>query len=155
MSNDRRKRTSTNDRIVHEIVYPHPIWNVWQALTTSEALAQWLMPNDFVPQMGHHFTFRVGQQEGWSGVMECQVVALDAPHRLAFTQRGDPQMPTTLVVFTLEQVGQHTRLRLEHSGFAAGGAAGEQLRDLLDSGWGSKKLREQLPRLLDQLATAS
>jgi hypothetical protein len=82
-------------------------------------------------------------------------VELDAPHRLAFTQRGDPQMPTTLVVFTLEPTGLHTRLRLEHSGFAAGGPAGEHLRDLLDSGWGSKKLREQLPLLLDRLAAAS
>lgn len=50
-------------------------------------------------------------------------------------------------------VHQQTRLRLEHSGFAAGGAPAISIRDLLDSGWGSKLLREQLPALLAQLAS--
>ena len=40
------------------VVYRHPIERVWAALTSSEALAAWLMPNDFVPEVGHRFTLR-------------------------------------------------------------------------------------------------
>src|ERR1043166_665732 len=70
------KPMDEKDSIVYEIVYPHPIWTVWRALTTSEALAQWLMPNDFAPQVGHHFTFQTEPQGGWSGIVHCQVVEL-------------------------------------------------------------------------------
>lgn len=137
------------DRIIHDVLYPHPIWTVWRALTTSEALAQWLMPNDFVAQVGHRFTFHTRPQSGWNGIVHCEVVELDAPHRLAYTWQGSP-LPVTLVTFTLEAVGQHTRLHLEHSGFAAGGERGLSIRDLLDSGWGSNILHRALPNLLDQ-----
>ncbi len=140
----------SSDSIVHEIIYPSPIWTVWKALTTAEALAQWLMPNDFVAQVGHRFTFHTKPQHGWDGIVECQVVELDAPHTLAYTWRGGPQL-NTLVTFTLEALEGQTKLRLEHSGFAAGGPAGLSIRDLLGSGWGSKLLRERLPALLARL----
>ncbi len=35
-----------------EVFYPHPRDKVWAALTTPEALAEWLMPNDFEPVVG-------------------------------------------------------------------------------------------------------
>jgi uncharacterized protein YndB with AHSA1/START domain len=38
----------TDDAIVHEVVYAHPPGRVWRALTDSAALADWLMPNDFL-----------------------------------------------------------------------------------------------------------
>jgi uncharacterized protein YndB with AHSA1/START domain len=84
--------------------------------------------------------------------VQCQVVELDAPHRIAYTWQGGPELPNTLVTFTLEAVEQHTRLHLEHSGFAAGGPMGLSVRDLLDSGWGSNLLHGTLPKLLDQWA---
>jgi uncharacterized protein YndB with AHSA1/START domain len=143
----------SSDSIVHEMVYPHPIWTVWKALTSSEALAAWLMPNDFVAEVGHRFTFRTQPQQTWNGIVECQVVELEAPYKLAYTWRGGPLL-NTLVTFTLEAQAGQTRLRLEHSGFAAGGPAGLSIRDLLDSGWGSKLLRERLPALLAQLDLA-
>jgi uncharacterized protein YndB with AHSA1/START domain len=37
----------SEDAIVYEVVYQHPIRSVWRALTEREALAAWLMPNDF------------------------------------------------------------------------------------------------------------
>src|SRR5207248_10499899 len=72
--------------------------------------------------------------------------------RLAYPGRGHPSMPETLVAFTLEPVEGGTRLRLEHTGFAAAGPEGRTIRDILASGWGSKLLRETLPALLDELA---
>lgn len=141
----------TEDSIIHEVLYPYPIELVWQALTSSEALAQWLMPNDFAPILGHCFTFQTTPRMGWNGVVECQVVVLDPPERVAFTWRGGSILDT-LVTFTLTAVEQQTRLRLEHSGFATTGEAGLNVRDLLNRGWRSHILHRQLPALLSRLA---
>lgn len=139
------------DSITIEIVYPHPIEQVWRALTDSAILARWLMPNDFAPRVGHRFTFRTTPEHRWNGVVQCEVVAVEPPRRVAYTWQGG-DLPRTLVTFTLEPSGEGTRLRLVHSGFAAGGKAGLTVRDILASGWNSKVLRERLPSLLDALA---
>jgi uncharacterized protein YndB with AHSA1/START domain len=144
----------TDDAIVHEVVYGHPPGRVWRALTDSAALADWLMPNDFLPQVGHRFTFRTQPQPGFSGVVHCEVLELSEPKRIAWSWQGDPPMPLTTVTFTLEPVGDGTRLRLEHAGFAAGGELGLTVRDILAQGWGSKLLRETLPDLLGRMAAS-
>ena len=141
----------TEDSIVLETLYPYPIETVWQALTSSEALAEWLMPNDFAPRLGHRFTFQTAPRDGWNGVVECQVVALEPPERVAFTWRGGSILDT-LVTFTLTPVEKQTQLRLEHSGFAATGEAGLKVRDLLNRGWRSHVLQKRLPALLARLA---
>jgi uncharacterized protein YndB with AHSA1/START domain len=141
----------TDDSIVLEMLYPYPIELVWQALTSSEALAEWLMPNDFAPRLGHHFTFQTAPRHGWNGLVQCQVVALEPPQRVAYTWRADTTLDT-LVTFTLTPIEHHTQLRLEHTGFAATGATGLQVRDLLNQGWRSHILRKQLPALLARLA---
>ncbi len=74
------------DAIVVETVYHHPIERVWRALTSSEALAVWLMPNDFVPRVGHHFTFTTAPQHQWNGTVHCRVTVLDPPYHVAFTR---------------------------------------------------------------------
>ena len=38
------------------VVYGHPIDRVWAALTSSAALAAWLMPDDFHPEVGFTLT---------------------------------------------------------------------------------------------------
>jgi len=142
-----------DDSIELELVYPHPITRVWRALTESEALGRWLMPNDFQPRIGHRFTFHTALQSGWDGVVTCEVIALDAPRRVAYTWRGSSELPETLVTVTLEPAAVGgTRLRLVHSSFAQGGPAAQAIRDLLSSGWNSALLRTQLPALLDALA---
>lgn len=147
----------SDDAIEIEMVYPHPVERVWRALTSREALAAWLMPNDFEPRVGHEFTFRAPPQEGWNGVVRCRVTALDELRRVAYTWRGGDGLLDTLVTFTLEPLaeGEGTRLRLEHTGFAAGGPVGLTIRDILATGWDSKLLREQLPALLERLAAQS
>ena len=61
------------------VVYPHPVDRVWAALTSSEALAAWLMPNDFEPVVGHRFTFRTKPAAGFDGMVRCEVLELDPP----------------------------------------------------------------------------
>ena len=136
--------------IVHEVVYPHPPERVWRALTDPGALAEWLMENDFQPRVGHRFQFRTQPQPGFNGIVDCEVMEVDEPRRLAYTWQGGPMRRPTLVTFTLDPVPEGTRLRLEHSGFE--GASGLMVRTILSSGWKGKLLRRALPESLARLA---
>lgn len=140
------------DSIVCEVVYPYPIWTVWKALTSAEALAQWLMPNDFAPILGHRFTFQTAPRMGWNGVVQCEVVALDPPKHIAYSWCGGSPAFTTLVAFTLTALAEQTQLRLEHSGFAGAGDTGLNVRDILGRGWRSHILQKSLPEVLARLA---
>ena len=145
--------SEARDRIEIEITYPHPIGRVWHALTDADVLARWFMPNDFVPRLGQRFTFRTKPENGWNGIVTCEIVAIEPPTRIAYTWGNEQLDPPTLVTFTLAEEGDGTRLRLVHSGFAASGPRGLTIRDILASGWDSHVLRESLPALLDALAT--
>lgn len=103
--------------ITHDVYYPHAPERVWRALTSSDALAQWLMPNDFEPRVGHHFTFRTTPMPalGFDGVCRCEVTVCEPPRTLAYTWVGSAL--DTLVTFRLEPEGDGTRLYFEHSGF--------------------------------------
>ena len=68
-------------------------------LTDPQAIAEWLMPNDFQPRLGHRFQFRVANAKGWSGVVDCEVTELTPPRRLAYTWASDR---STRVAWTLE-----------------------------------------------------
>lgn len=138
----------SDDSIVIDIFYPYPVSRVWDALVDSESLAVWLMPNDFVPQIGHHFTFRPSEQQGWSGLIDCEVVEVTDQRRISYTWNNAPSHLETLVTFSLEPAQGGTNLRLEHTGFASAGKAGLNIRDMLGQGWNSRILREKLPAYL-------
>lgn len=101
------------DIVKQDMLYPHSLQRVWTALTDSKSLSQWLLPNDFEPRLGHHFTFQEELQDGWNGIVECEVVELIPFQSLAFTWSAHPDLPTMVVSFTLEEVEGGTHLRLE------------------------------------------
>src|SRR5260370_5600951 len=47
-----------------EVFLPHPPEDVWLALTAPQALAEWLMPNNFEPVVGRKFRFHVDPMPG-------------------------------------------------------------------------------------------
>ena len=55
--------------LIFDEVYPHPIERVWRALTDSEAMTDWLMPNDFEPKIGHKFRFHTKPAPGFDGTV--------------------------------------------------------------------------------------
>lgn len=141
------------DAIVHEIVYPHPRQRVWEALTDRQRLSDWLMETDFELRLGGRFVFRDHTVEiDSTGVIECEIVELEPPRRLAYTWASPPRLHTTLVTWTLDELEAGTRVRLVHSGFAAGGEQGLTIRDYLEWGWGGL-LHEELPHHLDAMMT--
>ena len=64
-----------------EETYPYPPERIWRALTDSEAMADWLMPNTFEPRIGHRFQFRTKPRRD-DGIVSCSA-GLD-PRNLAY-----------------------------------------------------------------------
>jgi uncharacterized protein YndB with AHSA1/START domain len=132
------------DRTVH---YPHPPDRVWQSLATTEALAAWLMPNDFQPKLGHRFTFRTKPRPGFDGIVRCEVLEIDPPRTMVWSWEGGGMK--TVVTFRLSPTADGTRVHLRHEGF-------EGLRPVLVSymlgrGW-AKMLARRVPAVLADLA---
>lgn len=115
-----------------------PIQKVWEAVSTSEGIAAWLMPNDFQPIVGVAFTIRSPY-----GDSPCKVTELDPPNRLAFSWGKDWH-----VSFDLKDLGGKTEFTLIHSGWSDTqvtevGEAHSVVRDRMDHGWEASVL----PRL--------
>ena len=133
--------------IRREITYPHPPARVWHALTDRATLAQWLMPNDFEPRVGHRFQFRTDPAPGFDGIVSCEVLRLEAPHLLEVSWRGGGI--DTVVTWQLEPDGAGgTRLRFEQRGFA--GVRGFLVSRILAGGFG-RMYGESLPHVLDRM----
>lgn len=101
--------------VVIEKIFAHAPEKVWRALTDPALLTQWLLRNDFLPEIGREFQFRNEPVGGWDGVIDCRVLALDPLRRLAYSWRAFGLEST--VEFTLTRADGGTHLRMEHSGF--------------------------------------
>jgi uncharacterized protein YndB with AHSA1/START domain len=106
-----------NQRVEIDTVLPHPPERVWRALTDSVTLAEWLMPNDFVPRVGRRFGFtpRSSPKLGIRQTIECRVIEMESERRLTYSWRDSRDSLPDLVTWTLEPVEGGTRLRLEHT----------------------------------------
>jgi len=141
-------------RAIHrERVYAHPPHRVWAALTQPRIIASWLMPTEgFEPVAGTRFRFRTRPAPGFDGIVHCTVVEAIPERRLVYTwASGKGVARPTTVSWTLEPVGDGTRLMLEHSGFH--GVGGFLLRGMLSNGWG-KKFTQFMDIVLSRLASA-
>jgi uncharacterized protein YndB with AHSA1/START domain len=101
--------------VVIEKVFPHPPEKIWRALTENALIAQWLMKNDFEPEVGRKFQFRFDPVQGWDGVIDCQVLIVDPLNRLSYTW-GSMGLES-VVLFTLTPAEGGTHVRMEQSGF--------------------------------------
>lgn len=129
-----------------KVEYPHPREKVWRAITTPEAIAAWLMENDFKPEVGHQFTLRTDPQPGFDGIVHCEVLELVEPETLSFSWRGGPI--DTIATFRLRSTQIGTELTFTQTGFE--GVKSNLTRLILKSG--SKKMyNELLPAVLDRM----
>jgi uncharacterized protein YndB with AHSA1/START domain len=100
--------------VVLEREYPHPPERVWEALTDPKALSDWLLPTTTRPVLGGCMKFIDRAPGGRSRKVQCRVVELDAPRRLAYSWKTDDEAAPSLVCWTLEPVDGGTHVRLEH-----------------------------------------
>ena len=138
--------TDTLRTVVVERRVPHSLDKVWRALTQAPLLEDWLMANDFRPEVGHRFTFRATPVPNWDGLIECEVLAVESPSHLAYTW-GSMGLQT-VVTFTLTATATGTQLRVEQSGFPAQGG-GQYFKG---AQWGWQSFLTNLDRVVDGLA---
>jgi uncharacterized protein YndB with AHSA1/START domain len=116
-----------------------PLHRVWNAVSTSDSIEKWFMPNDFEPVEGKHFTIRSPY-----GDSPCVVKELNPPHKLVFSWGED-----WVITFELKELGsEETEFTLIHGGWIAGkttvtGDTHETIRERMNGGWDSAVL----PRL--------
>jgi uncharacterized protein YndB with AHSA1/START domain len=103
--------------VVVERDIPHPPEKIWRALTQPHLMEEWLMKNDFMPAVGHRFNLR-GE---WGGVLDCEVLAVEAHKTLSYTWNHVHDDPAynlrSVVTFTLTPTSAGTHLRVEQAGF--------------------------------------
>lgn len=126
--------------VVVEREFAHAPEKLWRALTQPHLMQEWLMKNDFAPQVGHRFKLT----GDWGGVLDCEVLEIEPNRTLSYTwdfvHEDAAYNLKSVVTFTLEPTATGTRLRMEQAGFrpdqkqAFGGAhAGwKQLLDKLE-----------------------
>lgn len=118
--------------IIRKIIIDAPVEKVWNAVSSSEGLEAWLMPNTFQPVMGYEFTFMAQPMGNWDGTVRCKVMELDPPKRLGFTWFGNNM--ELYVSFELMELEEgKTGFTLVHSGWLE---QYSMLRDRMYEGWG-------------------
>lgn len=102
---------------VVEREFAHSPDKLWRALTQPHLIAEWLMENDFVPEVGHRFQLR----GTWGGVLDCEVLTLEPGRVLAYRWDFDHEDPAyalkSVVTLTLTPTPAGTHLRMEQAGF--------------------------------------
>ena len=132
--------------------YPYPIEEVWRVLTDPAYVARWTTtgqggrPEGFAAVPGTRFQFVGKPVMGWSGVVHCEVIEVDAPRSLHYTWKGDKDSDdVTDVTYRLEPTAAGTRFVWTHTGFK--GAGGFAMSKLLGS-VRRKMLNDGVPAVL-------
>lgn len=145
--------TAADARVVEiDQFYPHPPQRVWQALTTPELMARWLMePTGFAPVVGTRFTFRTQPMPAvdFSGEIACEVIEVVNDERLtiSWADAHTGQPAGWLVSWTLHAEGSGTRVILRHSGFDPEDDLQRRARTVMGDGW--VRIAGQLGSVLD------
>jgi uncharacterized protein YndB with AHSA1/START domain len=135
------------ETVVLDVELKSPIERVWHALTDSATLSKWMLfkSNDFKPVVGHAFQFR--EAPGWDGVVDCEVIEVDKPHRLSYTWASGGEgngQHSTVVTWTLTEAEDGvTRLHLEQRGFRS-----EAKQEIGGAKYGWMSMLDQLQSLL-------
>ena len=107
----------------HKLFFPHPPAVVWEYLTKSELIEQWLMKNDFEPIVGYDFQFntRPVPNLDFDGNVYCKVLEIIPGKKLSYSWKTGPGnnqvVIDSIVVWTLHEKDNGTELQLDHTGF--------------------------------------
>lgn len=117
--------------IVHTLTFKAPIRKVWDAVSTSQGLSAWFMPNDLEPVVGHEFQINAGP----FGIQSCIVKEVQAPNRISFGWGKD-----WILTFILKDVADNqTECTFIHSGWRTDiiehGMPHAVIRERMNEGW--------------------
>lgn len=94
--------------VERELNYPPE--KIWRALTQPHLISEWLMQNNFTPNVGHHFSLSAD----W-GVVDCKILAIDPYKTLIYT--WNTKDLESVVTWTLMRTNKGTQLRMTQEGF--------------------------------------
>jgi uncharacterized protein YndB with AHSA1/START domain len=127
---------------------PYSPATVWEALTNPAVLGQWLMPNDFKLEVGHHFTFQTGAISAtkFGGTVYGEVLEFEPERflRYRWADGGDENGLNSTVSWRLEPEGEGTHLYLEQAGFDPDNPFQKLGHQMMSGGW---------PNILNRLET--
>ena len=127
------------------IVVDTSVAKVWDAITDRAKLSSWYMEtDDFEPTVGSRFQFRDEPQGKWDGKIQGEVTEVREQEVLAYTFTGNQMSYVTTVRWTLENLGEKTRVTIDHTGFE--GFSGLLMKLIIQFGW-----RKFLNRLVESL----
>jgi uncharacterized protein YndB with AHSA1/START domain len=140
------------DRIERTVEIAHPPAKVWAALTTAEGLAAWFGNEAKIDLRPGGSAWMRWHEEGFTADM--RVERVEEPKVFGFTWHiyglPDEDPRRTYVEFTLEPVGEATRLTVVESGFAQLSEEGyKKAYEGNTNGWAS-----ELGELVDYLDAA-
>ena len=101
--------------LVIEKEFPYPPEKIWRALTEGALINEWLMENDFQPDLGHKFAFRATPHPHWNGIIDSEVLVVEPHKRLSYSWNSAGL--ESVVAWTLIAKSGGTLLRMEQSGF--------------------------------------
>jgi uncharacterized protein YndB with AHSA1/START domain len=132
-----------------------PRSEVWQAITDSSLVSEWLMETNIRPEKGFRGYFKMKPRPGFDGNIATEVLEVRENEVFAYTWESSWMKKPTTVQFTLiEQVDPDgsgrsgTLLRLEHWGFE--GFLGGLLRRMMRGGW-KKMVTRRIPAVVGRL----
>jgi uncharacterized protein YndB with AHSA1/START domain len=124
--------------IQHRYFFSRPPEVVWEYLTNSDLMGQWLMPNNFLPIQGNDFEFRVKPmpQLEFDGIVYCKLLEIVPYKKLSYSWKCGPGngkiTVDSLVTWTLKSTDKGTELFLEHTGLKETAIA---MYTALNGGW--------------------
>jgi uncharacterized protein YndB with AHSA1/START domain len=124
--------------IQHQLFYPHPPQTVWEYITNSELIGQWMMKSDFKPVVGHEFTFTASPMPdmNFDGIFYCRVLEAEPFKKLSYSWKfgpGDGTFTDSTVTWTLTEKDNGTQLALEHDRFKGEGFL--KMFESMSKGW--------------------
>src|SRR4051794_26743600 len=107
--------------IKHQFFFRHPPAVVWDYLTKSELMEQWLMKNNFKPVVGAVFQLTTGPIPSldFDGIFHCKVLYIEPLKKLSYSWKSGPGggkiTLESIVEWQLIPTEKGTELYLEHS----------------------------------------
>lgn len=145
-------------QIKKTVLLNHAIEDVWTALTTAEALAEWLMPNTFSKaEPGATFRFQYDPDPiCGNGIVQCRILKVDSPHSMTWewqngpVKKGGKTPPPMQVEWHLEPFEGGTKLTLTQHGLKG---QAWFIPFAMSFGW-SMYLKKLLPKVMGNIHQA-
>jgi uncharacterized protein YndB with AHSA1/START domain len=103
-----------NKRLTFEAFYPHSPERVWQAITDSASLEEWLLPANFEAKIGFRFQFQ-NLGRGKQTTVAGEVLQADEPKILSYTWDDGEAGAPSVVTWRLKPKDGGTLVQLEHA----------------------------------------